>query len=69
MASPYDRAIARAFKLRRLLGAHVSIGDAIDKPKGMRWATFDRRINQIETVEAAVNASLLRFAQNLMTDF
>lgn len=39
--SPYDRAISQAFKRRRRLGADGGIGDPIDKPYGMRWATFD----------------------------
>jgi len=39
------------------------IGDSIDKPKGMRWATFDPTIEQLEAAEVVVNAPLLRFVQ------
>ena len=39
--SPYDRAISQTFNRRQRLGADGGIGDPIDKPKGMRWATFD----------------------------
>jgi hypothetical protein len=63
--SPYDRAISRAFKLRHRLGAHGGLGDAINKPKGMRWATFDRKLDQIEAAEAVCDTNLLRFVQKL----
>jgi hypothetical protein len=56
--TPYDRAINRAFKLRRRLGSEEGIGEYILKPKGMRWATFDRKMAQIEAVEQVVNARL-----------
>jgi hypothetical protein len=61
--SPYDRAISQAFKRRRRLGAEGGIGDPIDKPHGMRWATFDRKMEQIEAAEAVCNAGLFRFVQ------
>jgi hypothetical protein len=63
--SPYDRAISQAFKRRRRLGADGGIGDPIDKPHGMRWATFDRKMDQIEAAESVCNARLLRFVQKL----
>ncbi len=63
--SPYDRAISQAFKRRHRLGADGGIGDPIDKPKGMRWATFDRKMSQVEVAEAVCNARLLRFVQKL----
>jgi hypothetical protein len=63
--SPYDRAISQAFKRRHRLGAEGGIGDPIDKPKGMRWATFDRKMRQIEAAEAVCNARLFRFIQKL----
>jgi hypothetical protein len=65
--SPYDRAISQAFKRRQRLGAGGGIGDPIDKPHGMRWATFDRKMEQIEAAEAVCNARLLRFVQQLTT--
>jgi hypothetical protein len=63
--SPHDRALGRAFKLRRRLGSTAGIGDDIDKPKGMRWATFDRKMEQIETAEAVCNARLFQALQQL----
>jgi hypothetical protein len=63
--SPYDRAISQAFKRRKRLGAEGGIGDPIDKPKGMRWATFDRKMQQVEAAEAICDARLLRFIQKL----
>jgi hypothetical protein len=66
--SPYDRAISQAFKHRRRLGADGGIGDPIDKPHGMRWATFDRKMDQVEAAEAVCDARLLRFVQKLTQD-
>jgi hypothetical protein len=63
--SPYDRAISQAFKRRRRLGSTAGIGDYIEKPKGMRWASFDRYMEQVETAEAVCNAHLARFVQQL----
>ena len=54
--SPRDRALSRAFKLRHRLGATGGIGDYIAKPKGMRWATSDRRMAEVQRAEAIVNA-------------
>jgi hypothetical protein len=63
--SPYDRAISQAFKRRQRLGADGGIGDPIDKPHGMRWATFDRKMDQVEAAEAVVNGRLLLLVQKL----
>jgi hypothetical protein len=63
--SPYDRAISQAFKRRRQLGAEGGIGDPIDKPKGMRWATFDRKMEQIEAAGALCNTRLFQLVQKL----
>jgi hypothetical protein len=65
--TPHDRALSQAFKRRRQLGSTDSIGNYIVKPKGMRWATFDRKMEQIEAAEAVCNARLLRFVQQLTT--
>jgi hypothetical protein len=46
-------------------GADGGIGDSIDKPKGMRWATFERKMEQVEAAEAVCNAHLVRFVQRL----
>jgi hypothetical protein len=63
--SPYDRAISQAFKRRQRLGADGGIGDPIDKPKGMRWSTFDRKLEQIKAAEAVCNARLFQLVQKL----
>ena len=46
--SPHDRAISQAFKRRRRLGSAGGIGSYVEKPKGMRWATFDREMKRLE---------------------
>lgn len=38
-----------------VLGNRDGIGDWIDKPKGMRWRTFDRHMARIEAAEEIVN--------------
>jgi hypothetical protein len=53
--TPRDRALGRAFKLRRRLGSHKGIGQFIAKPKGMRWRTFDREMAKVEAAEATLN--------------
>jgi hypothetical protein len=63
--TPSNRAIDRAFKLRRRLGADGGIGDYILKPKGMRWATFDREMMKVEKAEAVCDAYLVGFARKL----
>jgi hypothetical protein len=63
--SPRDRAVTQAHKLRRKLGATGSIGDGIEKPKGMRWATFDRHMERVEAAELVCDGHLLRFVQQL----
>ena len=54
--SPQDRALGRAFKIRRQLGSTGGIGSYVEKPKGMRWATFDREMKRLQQVEGVVNA-------------
>src|SRR4051812_22186203 len=44
---------------------HGSIGDPIDKPQGMRWATFDGKMDQIERIETRVNGHLWQLIQRL----
>jgi hypothetical protein len=63
--SPRDRALGRAFKLRRRLGSNGGIGDYIERPKGMRQRTFDRMMERVEAAEGVCNANLLRFVQQL----
>ena len=54
--SPCDRAITQAFKRRRRLGSTGGIGSYVEKPKGMRWATFHREMKSLEQVEGVVDA-------------
>jgi hypothetical protein len=61
--SPYDRAISQAFKHRQRLGADGGIGDPIAKPKGMRWAIFNRKTDQVKAAEAVCDAHLLQFVE------
>ena len=63
--TPRDRALGRAFKLRRRLGDHGGIGDDIAKPKGMRWRTFEREMAKVEAAEDVCNANLVSFARRL----
>jgi hypothetical protein len=63
--SPYDRAISQGFKHRQRLGAGGGIGDPIDKPNGMRWATFDRKMERVQAAEAVCDARLGYFVQKL----
>lgn len=63
--TPQDRALSRAFKLRHRLGADGGIGDPIPKPKGMRWATFEREMDRVCDAETICNANLVAFARKL----
>ena len=62
---PHDRAIRRAFKLRRRLGSEGGIGQSIRKPKGMRWATFEREMAQVEAAETLVNGYTVLLVRRL----
>lgn len=53
--TPRDRALSRAFALRRKLGADGGIGDYIAKPKGMHWRTFERALERVERAEDIVD--------------
>jgi hypothetical protein len=60
--SPYDRALRRAQKLRRRLGASPCIGEPIaEKPKGMHWRTFKRLQAEVERREQTVDGHLARY--------
>lgn len=61
----YDRALNRAFKLRRRMGDQGAIGDFIMKPKWTRWATFEREMERIDRAEAVVDAHLAGFLDRL----
>jgi hypothetical protein len=49
--TPFARSISRAWKARRRLGDHQTIGATIAKPPGMRWRTFDRLLEKVEAAE------------------
>lgn len=51
---PEDRAMRRSRKIRRRIGASMSMADSIlpwDKPKRMRWDTFYQLRNEAENLE------------------
>ena len=50
-ASTRDRAILRYHRIRRSLGAQVSPLVPVAKPHRMRWATFERRMRQLDVAE------------------
>lgn len=63
--APYDRALRRAFKLRRRLGDDGGIGDPIRKPRWMRWRTFDRRLAELHRIEDRIDGYLAAFLDRL----
>lgn len=63
--APYDRALRRAFKIRRRLGDDGGIGDPVIKPRWMRWNTFDRHRAELHRVEARVEGQLAAFLDHL----
>ena len=56
--APNDRALNRAFRLRRKLGADGGIGDVVFKPKGMHSVTFNRKMAKVQVAEAICDAHL-----------
>jgi len=58
------RAYRLAYRSQRV-GRDGGIGDPIPKPKGMRWATFDREVQKVEALEAVINGHLWVFVQKL----
>jgi len=64
--TPRDRALNRAFKLRRGLGAKGGIGDHIPKPKWMRWGTFGREVEKIAEAEAIVDGHMILAVERLI---
>ncbi len=61
----YNRALRRALKLRGKLGAEGGVGDYVPKPKWMREATYDRKLEEIFAAEEVVDAHLLALVQKL----
>lgn len=60
-----DRAIGRAHKIRRRLGADVNPLVEVEKPHRMRWSTFDREMARLKVAEGAANAHLWQVVQRL----
>ena len=63
--SPSDRAINRAFKLRRKLGSDGGIGARIRRPKGMHRRTFAREMAKVEEAETLVNGYTVLLVRRL----
>ncbi len=63
--SRYDRAISHAHKLRDRLGFNDGVGGYLPKPKGMRWATFNKKADEIMQVEAVADEHLSAFLLRL----
>ena len=59
------RALRRAFRLRGKLGAEGGIGDYVEKPKWMRWRTYNRMLEKISAAEEVVDAHTQNFDRKL----
>ena len=55
---PHDRASRRAFKLRRKLGGTRGLDSYTPKPKWMREATYDRKLEEIFAAEEIIYAHM-----------
>lgn len=58
--SSRDRAVSRAFALRRRLGNDGAISSYVAKPKGMHWRTFERALMRIAKAEWIVQGHASR---------
>jgi hypothetical protein len=68
-AAPFDRACERAWHLRHALGdRHGALGDWIEKPKWMRWQTFEKKLARVRQAEARADALLLWHFRRLAPD-
>ena len=63
----YDRAARRARKLKMRLGDDIRLPWMPLKPKGMRWETYLRYINQIEAFESVASRRFVKLAERLNT--
>jgi hypothetical protein len=52
----HDRALRRVRKLRLRLGGDLGDGEHPDKPKRMRWTTYDRLIAELDAAERVADA-------------
>lgn len=63
----HDRALRKAQKLRRKLGADLAIGDPVwRKPKGMHWKTFERLRDDVERRDEMAN---VHFMNHMLTRY
>lgn len=60
-----DRALSRAFALRRKLSDDGRIGAYISKPKGMHWRTFERAMEKIDRAEDIVETHAMLLLDRL----
>jgi hypothetical protein len=68
--TPYDRALSQARKIRARIGGPgwESLDDPFPlKPKGMRWATYDRIAQRCEGYEQTCDAHLAGLVARLLT--
>lgn len=65
-ATPRDRALDKALKLRRRLGSEGGVGDPVAKPKWMRWPTYERRLEQVLEADERCEEHLIMLAVNLL---
>jgi hypothetical protein len=63
--APRDRALSRAFALRRKLGDDGGIGDYVAKPKGMHWRTFERAMERLDRAEGIVDGHTILLLDRL----
>lgn len=54
-----DRMMNRAHKLRERLGGEPGMGSWTQKPKWMRWATYERMVDEIHALEEGSIALLM----------
>jgi hypothetical protein len=63
--SPTDRAMRRANKLKRRLGAEPGLDSWYSRPRHMRWRTFEAIDARIHAAEAEVNDAHIRLLGRL----
>jgi len=66
--SKLNRATEQIFKLRRRLGQEPAstFDDPPEKPRWMRWATYDRKIERLEILDTRADQALRRSAAGLL---
>lgn len=69
--SKVSRNTERLYRLRRRLGQEPNgaFDDWPEKPKGMHWSTYDRKIEQLEKLEARANGLFCQSVAGLLARF